>query len=303
MKIASSIIERNNKVDMTKEEQKTIDDTYQLVLSCSVVKIATIQKRFNVPNKPLTDKVDWPYNDIGLSKKIFGFILRHTVFMYGINAKKGIPKECPHLEDWKNLIEGESPIEKYEELFKFISCRPKIEIKSKPQISSNKKASKRKKTNLENGTLESKREIVCRENLLAEQRRAHDEFVWLINSREQRAKIRWSLTSEQMKKIYIDEREKQKMTVEKICIKSNTSKYAVEAIENGSAFDTYIVARLFYFMLTNSDIDDSKYKDQPIELFVDFLAGKTFRFRNYIPHKSRVVENPKACNLPLFLKE
>ena len=81
------------------------------------------------------------------------------------------------------------------------------------------------------------------------------------------------------------------------------SKYAVEAIENGSAFDTYIVARLFYFMLTNSDIDDSKYKDQHIELFVDFLAGKTFRFRNYIPHKSRVVENPKACNLPLYLKE
>lgn len=289
---------------MTKEEYKTIVDTFHLALSYSVVRIVTIQKHFNVPNKPLTDKVDWPYNDIGLSKKIFGFILRHSVFMYGINAKKGIPKECPHLEDWKNLIEGESSIEKYEELFKFISCRPKIEIKSKPKISSNnKKASKRKKTDLENGTLESKRETVYRENLLAEQRRTHDEFVWLLNTREQRAKIRWSLTSERIKKIYIEERKKKKMTIEKICIKSNTSKYAVEAIENGSAFDTYIVARLFYFMLTNSDIDDSKYKDQPIELFVDFLAGKTFRFRNYIPHKSIVVENPKACNLPLYLKE
>ena len=162
---------------------------------------------------------------------------------------------------------------------------------------------KKKVTESKGSILEAKRERIRQESLRMEQNRKHDEAAWLSSTREWRAQIRWSLTSEQMKKIYLNVRNQNKMTIEKLCISSNTSRYAVEAIEKGSAFDTYTIARLMYFLLTNNDIDDSMYKNHPVEVFVDYLAGKKFRFHNNIPPQPRTIDNPKACNLTLYLKK
>lgn len=289
--------------NLTEDERKVVINTYQLALSCSVVKIATIQKHFNLQTKQSTEEIDWPYDDIELSKKIFSFILRHSVARYGIAPKKGIPKDCPHLGDWKEIACGSSTLEKYEELLEFISNRPKTEKPHKPKHSSKNKPARGKKVNIDSNSLEARRERVRQERFNAEQRRLDDEIRWLTETRERRAKIRWSLKPTQMRKIYLDELNKKKITREKLCIKSNTSKYAIEAIENGKVFDTYVIARMLYFILTNSDIDDSKYKNQPIELFVDYIAGKTFRIHNHIPQKPKVVDNPKACNLPIYMKK
>ena len=134
-------------------------------------------------------------------------------------------------------------------------------------------------------------------------KRETERKTWAKENYDRRDKIRVGLTPRKMRQVFLNAKKENKVNNEKLCIQTNTSIHAVQAIEDGSAFSVHLAARLLYFILTKQDIDRSEYKNKPKELFVDYLAGKRFRYKNEttVPTPPKV-DNPKACNLPLFLK-
>ncbi len=136
------------------------------------------------------------------------------------------------------------------------------------------------------------------------QKKAADAFLWEQQTEQKRFQIRSSLTPQKMREIYFKLKDEKKKTTDYLRIESNTSQYAIEAVENGDSFSTYHAARLVYFLLTNGDINDTKYYYSPMELFVDYLAGKSF---SYVVKRTkqnhRPIDNPKACGLPIYLKK
>lgn len=118
-----------------------------------------------------------------------------------------------------------------------------------------------------------------------------------------RTKIRDSLYLQQIQEIVVDLKRKRNISTFTLSTKSNVSQYSIEAIENGSNINIYDAARLVHYLVTNRDIDNSKYKDNPKELFVDYLSGKRFSYSSTRKRKSPRFDNPKACNLRLFLKK
>ena len=278
---------------MTKQE------LFHLALGCSEVKPKTIAKHFqiqdSVSSRPIVERV---IQDDTLLRKVLGFCLSCSTGKYGISKKKLTPRGCPHLLIWGDLVAGNADIQEYEEVFAFLSQCPqkkkkqpvKVEAKLKSPSLYMSKDERKKSVEQEKHRIERNREI--------------ERIQWKIETREERARIRFSLTPQKMRSIYLNLKKENKMTTDRLCIKSNTSRYAIEAIETGTMFDTYTAARLSYFIMTNNDIDHSEYKNEPIELFVDLLAGKKFRYKNNVnmsPNKP--VDNPKACNIPLYLKK
>lgn len=280
------------------EENVDIRQLLQKAISCSVVKPRKIEKHFDLPEQSLSNISDDLVSDEDLIKQILGFILSCSTAKYGISKKKKTPKGCPHLEIWNDLTSGAGFYDEYEEVFTFLSQCP---VNKKPVVKPKKKFVDEERNVYK--SQQERRKIVEQEQQRVQHNRELERIIWLEESREKRAQIRWSLTKEEMRSIYIKARKESKMTIDKLCIKSNTSRYAIEAIENGTFFDTYTVARLFFFIKTNRNIDDSDYRHNPIEVFVDFLAGIKFRYRNNLPAQLNKLDNPKACNLPLYLKK
>lgn len=280
------------------EENVDIRRLLQTAINCSVVKQKKIEQRFGLPEHSLFILSDELVSDEDLVKQILGFILSCSTAKYGISKKKKTPKGCPHLEIWNDLTSGAGFYDEYEEVFTFLSQCP---VNKKPVVKPKKKFVDEERNVYK--SQQERRKIVEQEQQRVKHNRELERIIWLEESREKRAQIRWSLTKEEMRSIYIKARKESKMTIDKLCIKSNTSRYAIEAIENGTFFDTYTVARLFFFIKTNRNIDDSDYRHNPIEVFVDFLAGIKFRYRNNLPAQLNKLDNPKACNLPLYLKK
>ena len=269
----------------------------KLALTCSVVKPQNIAKHFS-PAKTITGPEDIIIiaQEEWRAKRILGFILACSTAKYGISKKKGHPLGCPHLDIWNDLVLGIADLNQYAEIYTFLSQCP---VKKK------KKNKTAKTKPISSSSYVSKMErqaLVEKEKRQVEHNREMERYIWKRENRHILAQIRLRVTPSKMREIYLKVKKEKKVTNERLCIKSNTSKYAIEGIENGTVVDTYTTARLVYFMLTNNDIDRSVYADEPIEVFVDYLAGLEFRMRNYIPAQNRVIDNPKACNLPLYLK-
>lgn len=282
------------------EENVDIRRLLQTAINCSVVKQKKIEERFGLPEHSLFIISDELVSDEDLVKQILGYILSCLTAKYGISKKKKTPSGCPHLEIWNDLTSGAGFYNEYEAVFSFLRQCP-IKKKTKPVVKPKVKVAD------ENGNVyksqQERQRRVEQEQQLVQHNREMERLLWLQESREKRALIRWSLTNEKMRSMYINARKESKMTIDKLCIKANTSRYAIEAIENGTSFDTYTAAKLFFFIKTNRNIDDSEYRHYPIEVFVDFLAGIKFRYRNSIPAKTNKIDNPKACNLPIYLKK
>ena len=274
-----------------------LNQLLQTALNCTAAKKKTVEKHFGLSDQYFSNIMSCQIKDEVLVKKILGFLLRCSSAKYGISRKKGIPKGCPHLALWDELTSGIGSYVEYAEIFTFLSHCPTI-LKPQPM-----KMPKKGLKNIAYKTKQERHEIVECERQNVQYHRMKARARWLQDTREIRARIRWSLTTDKMRSIYINERKESKTTIEKLCIKSNTSKYAIEALENGSVFDTYTAAKLLFFILTNQNIDDSEYKHHPIDVFVDYLAGWEFRFQNYMPPEFKSIENPKACNLQLYLKK
>ena len=268
----------------------------KLALTCSVVKPQKIAKHFS-PGKTITGPEDIIViaQEEWQAKRILGLILASCTAKYGISKKKGHPLGCPHLNIWNDLVLGIADLNQYAEIFTFLSPCP---VKKKKN-----KNAKTKSTSSSSYVSKMERQaLVKKEKRQVEHNREMERYIWKRENRHRLAQIRLTLTPSKMRIIYLTVKKEKKVTIERLCIKSNTSKYAIEGIENGTVVDTYTTARLVYFMLTNNDIDRSVYADEPIEVFVDYLAGLEFRIRNFVPAQNRVIDNPKACNLPLYLK-
>lgn len=282
------------------EENVDIRQLLQTAINCSVVKPRKIEQHFDLPEQSLSSISDKLVSDEDLIKQILGFILSCSTAKYGISKKKKTPNGCPHLEIWNDLTSGAGFYDEYAEIFTFLNQCP-IKKKTKPVIKPKEKVVDGK--GLVYKSQQERQRRVEQEQQRVQYNREMERLSWLQESREKRAQIRWSLTKEEMRSIYIKARKESKMTIDKLCIKANTSRYAIEAIEKGTFFDTYTAAKLFFFIKTNRNIDDSEYWHNPIEVFVDFLAGLKFRYRNNPPTQSYKVDNPKACNLPIYLKK
>ena len=109
----------------------------------------------------------------------------------------------------------------------------------------------------------------------------------------------------------MSKKQNKKITKEQLSIKSNTSLYAIENLENGTRIEAYTAARLVYFLMTSRDIDQTAYGSDPEGLFVDIIMGKSFggvNFNEIVKNyskikKNKIVDNPKACGLPIYLKK
>lgn len=131
-----------------------------------------------------------------------------------------------------------------------------------------------------------------------------DAFLWEQQTEQERFQIRSSLTPQMMRDIYFKLKNEKKKTTDYLRIESNTSQFAIEAVENGETFSVYAAARLVYYMLTSGDINNTKYYYMPMEFFVDYLAGKKFPYVvKRTAQNNRRVDNPKACGLPIYLKK
>lgn len=268
----------------------------KLALTCSVVKPQNIAIHFS-PGKTITGPEDIILiaQEEWQAKRILGLILASCTAKYGISKKKGLPLGCPHLDIWNDLVLGIADLNQYAEIFTFLSQCP---VKNKK----NKNAKTKSTTSSSYVSKMERQARVEKEKRQVEHNREMERYIWKRENRHILAQIRLKVTPSKMRVIYLKVKKEKKVTIERLCIKSNTSKYAIEGIENGTVVDTYTTARLVYFMLTNNDIDRSVYANEPIEVFVDYLAGLEFMIRNFVPAQNRVIDNPKACNLPLYLK-
>ena len=278
-----------------------VQNILKIALSCSVVKQSNIAKHFQLPSFEIGAE-DVILQDEALTRKVLGFILSCSTAKYGISKKKGRPYGCPHLDKWQELVSGNADMQEYSDIFTFLSHCPTNKGKSKISNVQHRNTNAQLKNPSLYITKAERHTIVENEKKEAEKKRLMERWKWKQQSKKQRSLLRFSLTEKKMRNIYMQLKKEMNVSNDRLCIKSNTSRYAIEAIDNGTLLDTYTMARLTYFILTHQDIDDSEYRNEPAEVFVDYLAGWHFTVRHSLPQKHSVVENPKACNLPIYLK-